>query len=167
MPGRDADQIVGPTCSLRRGTTPTERWSFTARQSRYVKAEGWSSQIHPLDTERILRVLQAHRVKYTLIGGIAAILHQWSGSTADVDIVPEASTAALPRVRYLCGAYLARRAMSLRAAMSMWSWGRPAAAFMRIRSSIAAMTMGTPSSSTSIASRRRRGYGTPPGTSLK
>lgn len=60
--------------------------------------EGWSSEVHPLDTERILRVLQAHGVRYTLVGGVAAILHQWSGSTADVDIVPAADTANLNRL---------------------------------------------------------------------
>lgn len=60
--------------------------------------EGWSSDVRPLDTERILRVLEEHAVRYTLVGGIAAILHQWSGSTADVDIVPAADTGNLDRL---------------------------------------------------------------------
>jgi hypothetical protein len=54
--------------------------------------------VHPLDTERIFRVLGVHSVRYTLVGGIAAILHQWSGSTADVDIVPAVDTDNLNRL---------------------------------------------------------------------
>lgn len=61
-------------------------------------AEGWSSEVRPLDTQTILSVLRTHGVKYTLVGGIAAILHQWSGSTADLDIVPATDTANLNRL---------------------------------------------------------------------
>lgn len=58
----------------------------------------WASELHPLDTEKIFRTLEEQRVRYVVIGGIAAILHEWSGSTADLDIVPAPGSANLNRL---------------------------------------------------------------------
>lgn len=60
--------------------------------------EGWSREVQPLDTERLLRALDEHEVHYVLVGGIAAIFHRWSGTTADADLVPAADAANLNRL---------------------------------------------------------------------
>lgn len=58
----------------------------------------WSSELHPLDTETIFRTLEDQSVMYVVVGGIAAVLHRWSGSTADLDIVPAGNSANLNRL---------------------------------------------------------------------
>lgn len=62
------------------------------------RAEGWSSEVHPLDAERIFRTLIEHRVVFVVVGGMAAILRGWSGSTVDADVVPAGDTANLNRL---------------------------------------------------------------------
>ena len=42
---------------------------------------------YPLDAGRILTTLARHRVRYLVVGGIAAILHGWPGATADLDLL--------------------------------------------------------------------------------
>lgn len=61
-------------------------------------ADGWSPQIWPLDTERIVTTLHEHGVRYVLVGGIAAIVHGFSGATFDFDAVTAQDTANLNRV---------------------------------------------------------------------
>lgn len=61
-------------------------------------ADGWASTVHPLDTERIITTLAEHRVRFALVGGIAAIVHGYSGATFDFDLVPSAETANLNRL---------------------------------------------------------------------
>jgi len=51
-----------------------------------------------LDTARIVRTMDKHRVRVILVGGIAAIMHRWSGSTFDLDLVPATDTANLNRL---------------------------------------------------------------------
>ncbi len=60
--------------------------------------DGWTSEVRALDTARILRVMQHHGVKVIVVGGIAAVLHRWSGSTFDLDLVPQRTTANLNRL---------------------------------------------------------------------
>ena len=48
--------------------------------------------------QEILRVLDAHGVRYVLIGGLAAVLHGASHVTTDVDVVPEDAQANLERL---------------------------------------------------------------------
>jgi len=48
--------------------------------------------------QEILRVLDAHGVRYVLIGGLAAVLHGASHVTTDVDVVPEDARANLDRL---------------------------------------------------------------------
>lgn len=48
---------------------------------------GASSHVRPLDTERILRTLDAHGVEYVLIGGIACLMHGASRVTVDADVL--------------------------------------------------------------------------------
>jgi hypothetical protein len=50
------------------------------------------------DPEEILRVLQAHRVSYVLIGGLAATLYGSPHVTTDVDITPEPDRGNLRRL---------------------------------------------------------------------
>jgi hypothetical protein len=59
---------------------------------------GWSDEVAPLDSERILRVLRARQVRFVLVGGIAAVVHGYSGATFDLDAVPAADTANLNRL---------------------------------------------------------------------
>jgi hypothetical protein len=42
----------------------------------------------PMDAEEILRTLERHRVRYVLIGGLAAQTRGWRGATEDIDITP-------------------------------------------------------------------------------
>lgn len=60
--------------------------------------QGWSSRVAPLDTERILRTLRGHGVRFVLVGGIAALVHGYSGATFDLDAVPAPDTANLNRL---------------------------------------------------------------------
>jgi hypothetical protein len=46
----------------------------------------------------ILRVLDEHRVRYVLIGGLAAVLYGAAQVTTDVDVVPEDAQANLERL---------------------------------------------------------------------
>ncbi len=41
----------------------------------------------PLDVERFLTTLARHKVRYLVVGGMAAILHGWPGATADFDLL--------------------------------------------------------------------------------
>jgi hypothetical protein len=50
------------------------------------------------DPDRILAVLDAHRVEYLLVGGLAARAHGATRRTADIDCVPASSTANLERL---------------------------------------------------------------------
>ncbi len=58
----------------------------------------WSSELRPLDTETIFRALEDQGVRYVVVGGIAAVLHRWSGATADLDIVPAGGSANLNKL---------------------------------------------------------------------
>lgn len=49
-------------------------------------------EIAPLDPERLVRVLAKHRVRYVLIGALAARLQGFPRLTADADITPDPST---------------------------------------------------------------------------
>jgi hypothetical protein len=48
-------------------------------------------EVAPLDPELLLRVLARHRVRYVLIGALAARLQGFPRLTADADITPERS----------------------------------------------------------------------------
>lgn len=51
-----------------------------------------------LDAERILAVLERHRVNYVVVGGFAAELHGSVRKTVDVDVVPETTRENLVRL---------------------------------------------------------------------
>lgn len=57
-----------------------------------------SSRVKPLDTERILRILDTHGVDYVLIGGIACLMHGASRVTVDADVVASIDTENLARL---------------------------------------------------------------------
>ncbi len=57
-----------------------------------------SSEVHALDTERIIRVLGAHDVEYVLVGGLAALAQGSTIATADADVLPQLDTANLERL---------------------------------------------------------------------
>ena len=59
---------------------------------------GYSSEVSGLDTERILRTLAEHQVEYVLIGGLAAVAHGSTMSTADADVLPQLDGANLARL---------------------------------------------------------------------
>lgn len=46
------------------------------------------SEIAPFDPEKLIRALTKHRVKFVLIGALAARLHGFPRLTADADITP-------------------------------------------------------------------------------
>jgi hypothetical protein len=52
----------------------------------------------PLDAERIFAVLDAHRVEYVVIGGIAVQAHGHVRMTNDIDVVPSPSHTNLERL---------------------------------------------------------------------
>ncbi len=53
------------------------------------------SEVGPFDPERLLRALTHHRVKFVLIGALAARLHGFPRFTADADITPATDKANL------------------------------------------------------------------------
>lgn len=55
-------------------------------------------EVAPLDPERLVRVLAQHRVRYVLIGALAARLQGFPRLTADADITPERSRDNLERL---------------------------------------------------------------------
>jgi len=48
--------------------------------------------------ERMLQVLEAHHVRFVLIGGFAAVIHGSPYVTTDIDVVPERDPANLSRL---------------------------------------------------------------------
>ncbi len=61
-----------------------------------------------LKPDEILAALERHRVRYVLIGGLAAILYGAPHLTTDVDIVPEEDRANLDRLSAALGELNAR-----------------------------------------------------------
>jgi predicted nucleotidyltransferase len=53
---------------------------------------------HPLDAGRVLTALARHRVRYLVVGGIAAVLHGWPGATADLDVLGAFDSENLTRL---------------------------------------------------------------------
>lgn len=56
------------------------------------------ADIAPLDPERLLAVLRKHRVRYVLIGALAARLYGFPRVTADADITPDSGPDNLKRL---------------------------------------------------------------------
>jgi hypothetical protein len=56
------------------------------------------SEVAPLDPERLLKTLQRHRVRFVLIGALAARMHGFPRLTADADITPAEDRANLDRL---------------------------------------------------------------------
>ena len=52
----------------------------------------------PLNAERIFAVLDAHKVEYLVIGGIAVQVHGHVRMTNDVDLIPEPTPQNLERL---------------------------------------------------------------------
>jgi hypothetical protein len=52
----------------------------------------------PLDPERIFAVLDAHRVEYVVVGGIAVQAHGHLRMTNDIDMIPSPTPANLERL---------------------------------------------------------------------
>lgn len=59
---------------------------------------GATSDLLPLDSERVLTTLAAHRVDYLLIGGLAALAHGSTMATADADVLPQLTDPNLERL---------------------------------------------------------------------
>lgn len=57
-----------------------------------------SSELRPLDTERVLRALTEAGVDYVLIGGVACLVHGASRVTIDADVVPALDAKNLARL---------------------------------------------------------------------
>ena len=56
------------------------------------------SDVAPFDPERLIRALSHHRVKFVLIGALAARLHGFPRLTADADITPADDKRNLERL---------------------------------------------------------------------
>jgi len=56
------------------------------------------SDIAPFDPERLIRTLSRHRVRFVLIGALAAPLHGFPRLTADADITPADDKRNLERL---------------------------------------------------------------------
>lgn len=57
-----------------------------------------SSELRPLDTERVLRVLNDAGVDFVLIGGVACLVHGATRVTVDADVVPALHEENLSRL---------------------------------------------------------------------
>jgi len=56
------------------------------------------SDVAPFDPERLFKVLRRHRVKFVLIGALAARMHGFPRLTADADITPADDKRNLERL---------------------------------------------------------------------
>ena len=56
------------------------------------------SDVAPFDPERLIKVLSRHRVRFVLIGALAARLHGFPRLTADADITPADDKRNLERL---------------------------------------------------------------------
>lgn len=56
------------------------------------------SDIAPFDPERLIRTLSRHRVRFVLIGALAARLHGFPRLTADADVTPASDRRNLERL---------------------------------------------------------------------
>ncbi len=56
------------------------------------------SEAAPLDPERIFAVLDAHRVEYVVIGGLAVQVHGHVRMTNDIDLIPAPTPRNLKRL---------------------------------------------------------------------
>jgi hypothetical protein len=56
------------------------------------------SEVAPFDPERLLRILSKHRVRFVLIGALAARLHGFPRLTADADVTPANDKRNLERL---------------------------------------------------------------------
>ncbi len=56
------------------------------------------SEVAPFDPERLIRALSRNRVKFVLIGALAARLHGFPRLTADADITPSGDKQNLERL---------------------------------------------------------------------
>jgi hypothetical protein len=56
------------------------------------------SDVAPFDPERLMKALSRHRVKFVLIGALAARLHGFPRLTADADITPAGDKQNLERL---------------------------------------------------------------------
>jgi len=56
------------------------------------------SEVAPFDPERLVRTLSRHRVRFILIGALAARLHGFPRLTADADITPAGDKRNLERL---------------------------------------------------------------------
>ncbi|HVL28371.1 MAG TPA: hypothetical protein VM390_09510 [Acidimicrobiales bacterium] len=61
-------------------------------------ATEWTTEVRQFDPALILRTLADHDVRYVLVGGIAAIVHGYSGATFDADVVPDRGDGNLRRL---------------------------------------------------------------------
>lgn len=58
----------------------------------------WTSDVRGLDALGIFTALHNHKVKFVVVGGIAAIAHGYTGLTQDADTVPAFDVANLDRL---------------------------------------------------------------------
>jgi hypothetical protein len=56
------------------------------------------SDVAPFDPEKMIRTLSRHRVRFVLIGALAARLHGFPRLTADADITPASDKRNLDRL---------------------------------------------------------------------
>ena len=56
------------------------------------------SDVAPFDPERLIKALSRHRVKFVLIGALAARLHGFPRVTADADVTPAGDKPNLERL---------------------------------------------------------------------
>lgn len=52
----------------------------------------------PLDIDRVVEVVDRHRVQYLLVGGVAARFHGSARLTEDVDVLPDGDDENLGRL---------------------------------------------------------------------
>lgn len=81
-----------------RGTSSphASSWPETRRAGAVIPRQGVVD--NPLDLARLLGVLDAHGVEYTIIGGVAVQVHGHRRTTRDLDLIPDPAPENLDRL---------------------------------------------------------------------
>ena len=89
------------TCRSREtvdGSTRLRRFERSSRRSTLIAPPAVPADADGFDPDRILAILDAHRLEYLLVGGLAARAYGAERRTADVDCVPSTTMENLERV---------------------------------------------------------------------
>lgn len=83
----------------RRTCSPVRPWRLSTPQSDDASVEPLDERMPELDIAGVVRVLNAHGVRYVVIGGVAALVHDLPvPATIDIDVTPARDQDNLERL---------------------------------------------------------------------